>query len=186
VTRILREVAAGERRDMDALLVAVYDDLRVLANRHLRQERSDHTLQATALVHEVYLRLVNQEAVEWRDRVHFFAVASHVIRRILVDHARKKKSAKRGGERQKLTLNEVAVLMERGDVDLVALDDALAALGQIDAQRSRLVEMRFFGGLSVDECAEALGVSPRTAKRIWVGAKAWLYRELAGVTRAEG
>jgi RNA polymerase sigma factor (TIGR02999 family) len=180
VTRILREVSGGDREAPARLMPLVYDELRRLANHYLRQERPDHTLQPTALVHEAYLRLVDQTRVDWQNRAHFFGVAAQLMRRILVDHARRHQASKRGGFRQKLTLDEAVDYSQTRDVDLVRLDDALTALAQFDTRQSRIVELRFFGGLTIEETAEALAVSPATVKVDWSMAKAWLRREIGG------
>lgn len=180
VTEILQEVRYGDKDAPARLMPLVYDELRRLADHYLRQERADHTLQPTALVHEAYLKLVDQTRVDWQNRAHFFGVAAQIMRRILVDHARRHRASKRGGFQQKLTLDEAVDYSQPRDVDLVALDDALNALAQLDARQSRIVELRFFGGLSIEETAEALGVSPATVKVDWSMAKAWLRREIGG------
>lgn len=164
---------------MHQLAPAVYGELKRLASYYLRREPAGHTLQSTALVHEAYIRLVQQEAVNFQDRAHFFAICARMIRQILVDHARKKKAAKRGGG-MTLVLEKGMEAAGRRELDLVRLDDALMALAQFDEQQSKIVEMRFFAGLSVEETAEVLSVSPRTVKREWASARAWLYRELSG------
>jgi len=178
VTQILQEVRDGDRDAPARLMPLVYDELRRLADHYLRQERPDHTLQPTALVHEAYLKLVDQTRVDWKNRAHFFGVAAQVMRRILVDHARRHRASKRGGLRQKLTLDEAVDYSQPRDVDLVALDDALTALAQLDARQSKIVEFRFFGGLTIEETAVALGISPATVKVDWSMAKAWLRREI--------
>jgi RNA polymerase sigma factor (TIGR02999 family) len=162
----------------------VYDELRKLAGRYLRRERAEHTLSSTALVHEAYMRLVDQRNVHWQNRNQFFALASELIRRILVDHARARMTAKRGGNVYKLSLDEALAAAEEKDFDLVALDDALKSLSETDAQQGRIVELRYFGGLTIEQTAEVLGISPATVKRDWVVAKAWLKREMTrrGVT----
>lgn len=163
----------------------VYDELRGLARQYLQRERRDHTLQATGLVHEAYLRLVDQTATTWRDRAHFFAVAASVMRRVLVDYARAHRAAKRGGALEKIELDEAVALTPERHVDLVALDDALKDLGAFDPRQSQIVELRFFGGLTVEEVAEVLEISPRTVKREWRLARAWLRREIVkGETNA--
>lgn len=178
ITAILNEASAGDESAVNRLMPLVYDELRALAQSYLRSERPDHTLQATALVHEAYVRLVKQEEVQWRNRAHFFAVAAQAIRRILVDHARGHQRAKRGGDRQRLLLDEnVAAAAER-DLDLVALDEALQALSQLHPRQAQIVELRFFGGLSLEEAAEYLKVSPRTVEGDWAMARAWLHRKL--------
>ena len=157
----------------------VYDELRRLARRYLRRERPNHTLQPTALVNEAYLRLVNHEAVHWQNRAHFFAIAAQVMRHILVDHARTKHREKRGGEAVKVSLDAAAFMtVNERDVDLIALDEALNRLAKIDEQQVRLVELRYFSGLSLEETAEALKISRATAARDWNVARAWLHREL--------
>jgi len=178
ITRIIKDVAAGDRSNVDQLLAVMYEDLHALAARSLRGERADHTLQPTALVHEVYLRLIDQREVSWRDRNHFFALASEMIRRILVDHARAKRAAKRGGDGARLSLDHAEEQADEKGVDLVALDDALRELGEASPQQARVVEMRFFGGLTIEEIAEVLDVGKRTVDREWAHAKAWLFRKL--------
>jgi RNA polymerase sigma factor (TIGR02999 family) len=183
LTRILKRVAAGDRGDFNDLLEAVYDDLRGLAGHHLAMERRDHTLQPTALVHEAYLRLIDQRNVQWQDRAHFFAIASQMIRRILVDHARSRKASKRGGGAQRLPLSELPELSAGGAgdmVDLVDLDDALQRLARISPVQSDIVELRYFGGLTIEEIAKVTDKGKRTIDREWQGAKAWLFRELHG------
>jgi RNA polymerase sigma-70 factor, ECF subfamily len=181
ITGLLLAWGRGDRSAADALVPAVYDELRRQAERAMRREGDEHTLQATALVHESYLRLVDQRRVEWRNRAHFFAIASTVMRRILVDHARARLSAKRGGGVAPITLAGVARAGDDGtdDVDLLALHEALQRLAVLDPDQSRLVELRYFGGLTIEETAEALSVSPATVKREWALARAWLRRELA-------
>jgi RNA polymerase sigma-70 factor, ECF subfamily len=181
VTGLLLAWGRGDQSAADRLVVAVYDELRRQAERAMRREGGEHTLQATALVHESYLRLVDQRRVEWRNRAHFFAIASTVMRRILVDHARARLSAKRGGGVAPITLAGVARAGDDGteDVDLLALHEALQRLAVLDPDQSRLVELRYFGGLTIEETAEALSVSPATVKREWALARAWLRRELA-------
>jgi len=169
----------GDRGVLDELLPLIYSELRKLASNYLRRERSGHTLQATALVHEAYLRLVDQNQVQWQNRAHFFGVAAQMMRRILVDHARAHDADKRGGEFQKLSLDEnLEVSGGDQDLNLVALDDALNRLAELDPQKSKIVELRFFGGLSVEETAEVLNVSAPTVKRQWRMAKAWLYGQI--------
>lgn len=174
ITQLLRAAANGERGGVDALMAAIYDDLRRLAMRHMQAERHDHTLQPTALVHEAYLKLIDQQCTSWNDRLHFFAVASRIIRRILVDHARGRSAAKRGGAAERVTMagDEFAAPAER--VDLILLDDALAELTAIDATQAQIVELRYFGGLTIDEIAESLALGKRTVDRHWQVAKAWL------------
>ena len=181
VSELLVRWKHGQQEALQALLPLVYDELRRLAHHHLQAERAGHTLQSTALVHEAYLRLVEQEPLRLDNRAHFFAVASHFMRQILVDYARKHHAAKRGANNLTLTLDEAIALPKKRELDLVALDDALSRLAARDARQSRIVEMRFFGGLSIHETSQALKVSPATVKREWTVARAWLYRELACV-----
>jgi RNA polymerase sigma factor (TIGR02999 family) len=178
ITRLLADWSKGDRQALEKLTPLVYDELRRLASRYLRQERSGHTLQSTALVHEAYLKLVGQTRVRWQNRAHFFGIAAQMIRRILVDYARARHAAKRGAGAEKLSLDEAIALPGSPDLDLVALDDALEGLAQIDSRQSRLVELRFFAGLTLEETAEVLQMSLATAKRDWVAAKAWLAREV--------
>lgn len=179
VTELLSQVRRGEARAIDRLLPLVYDELRRLAAAHLRTERNDHTLQATALAHEAYVRLVGDRKVGEGDRSQFFAAASSAIRRILVDHARKRSRQKRGGKRNKLSLEVVDEQGAESPVDLVMLDDLLERLSQTSDRKARVVELRFFGGLSNPEIAEVLGVTTRSIERDWQFAKAWLFRELS-------
>ena len=178
VTRLLIQLTDGNRTVLDDLLPLVYGELRSLAANYLRRERSAHTLQPTALVHEAYLRLVDQNQVRWQNRAHFFGVAAQMMRRILVDHARGHNAEKRGGEVAKLSLDGNVDVTDERATDLIALDDALTTLAALDEQKSRIVELRFFGGLSVEETAEVLGVSAPTVKRQWRMAKAWLYGQV--------
>ncbi|HKH91163.1 MAG TPA: sigma-70 family RNA polymerase sigma factor [Gemmatimonadaceae bacterium] len=182
VTGLLLAWGRGDQSAADRLVPAVYDELRRQAERAMRREGGEHTLQATALVHESYLRLVDQRQVEWRNRAHFFAIASTVMRRILVDHARARLTAKRGGGAIQITLAgvEAGHASDSGDVDLLALHEALERLSVLDPDQARLVELRYFGGLTIEETAEALAVSPATVKREWALARAWLRRELSG------
>ncbi|MCH7490165.1 MAG: sigma-70 family RNA polymerase sigma factor [Gemmatimonadetes bacterium] len=178
VTQVLAELAAGNSDAAVKLLPLVYDELRTLADRYLRDEPRDHTLQGTALVHEVYIRMVGRNERSCESRAHFFAVAASAMRRILVDHARRRRAAKRGGDRHKFSLEQVLEPSDYRYEYLVALDDALTDLASIDEQPARVVELRFFGGLSVDETAEVLGVAPITVKRMWKLARGWLHREI--------
>jgi RNA polymerase sigma factor (TIGR02999 family) len=175
---LLIQLTDGNRTVLNELLPLVYGELRSLAANYLRRERSGHTLQPTALVHEAYLRLVDQNQVRWQNRAHFFGVAAQMMRRILVDHARGHNAGKRGSDFQKLSLDENIDVSGERAADIVALDDALRELAVIDEQKSRIVELRFFGGLSVEETAEVLGVSAPTVKRQWRMAKAWLYGQV--------
>jgi len=169
-----------DKEELDKMMPAIYDELRRQAARYLRQERPGHTLQTTALIHEAYVRLVDQRNVQWQNRAHFFGIAAQMMRRILVDHARTKKRAKRGGSDIKVSLDDAAVAVKGQDLDVVAVDEALSRLARIDEQQSRVVELRFFSGLTVEETAEVMGISPATVKRDWSMAKAWLHRELSG------
>ena len=169
---------SGDAGALDDVIRAVYQELRRMADHYLRLERPGHTLQPTALVHEAYLRLIDQTQVNWQNRAHFFGVAAQMMRRILVDHARTKQRDKRGGPARKLSLDEVMDVSKGRAADLVALDEALESLTEIDPRKSRVVELRFFGGLSVEETAEVLEVSPQTVMRDWKLAKAWLYQEM--------
>jgi RNA polymerase sigma-70 factor, ECF subfamily len=180
VTRLLIDWSNGDRAALDRLMPLIYDELRQIARGYLQAERSDHTLQATGLVHEAYLRLVDQTTTTWQDRAHFFGVAAGVMRRVLVDHARRHRAEKRGGTWDKLELDEALAPGISRSMDLVALDDALRDLAKRDPQQSQIVELRFFGGLTTEEAAEVLDVSPRTIKREWRLAKAWLRREIMG------
>jgi RNA polymerase sigma factor (TIGR02999 family) len=178
ITQLLIEVTNRNSAAVDVLLPLIYDELRRLAANYLRRERPDHTLEPTALVHEAYLRMVDQTQVNWQNRAHFFGVAAQMMRRILVDHARAHNAEKRGQEFQKLSLDEnIDKSVERSH-ELIALDDALGELARIDEQKCRIVELRFFGGLSIDETAEVMGVSAPTVKRQWRMAKAWLYGQV--------
>jgi len=177
ITQLLVEWSHGNQQALDRLTPLVYDELRQMARTYLRRERPDHTLQATALVHEAYLRLVDQHSVSWQNRAHFFGIASQMMRRILVNHALARAANKRGGG-ERIALNEAIDLSKKGEVDLIALDEALQELERLDSQQTRIVELRFFGGLSIEETAEALGVSPATVKRDWSTARLWLRRQL--------
>jgi RNA polymerase sigma-70 factor, ECF subfamily len=183
VSGLLRAWGEGDRNALDRLTPIVYGELRRLARFYMRRERSGHSLQATALVNEAYMRLVDYKGMQWQNRAHFFAVSAQLMRRILVDHARRH-NLKRGGGVQHVSFEDEETVMVGGDrgADLVALDGAMDALARIDSRKAQVVEMRFFGGLSVEETAEVLKVSPITVMRDWSTAKAWLYRELAGET----
>jgi RNA polymerase sigma factor (TIGR02999 family) len=178
VTGLLVRWRTGDREALDALTPLVYDELRRLAKSYLRRERPDHTLDGTALVHEAYMRLVDQRNVEWRNRNHFFALAAELIRRILVDHARARIAAKRGGANVKLSLDEALAPADEKDLNILALDDALVALAKADPQQSRIVELRYFAGLTIEETADVMEISPATVKRDWTTAKAFLKREM--------
>jgi RNA polymerase sigma factor (TIGR02999 family) len=175
---LLSKLTRGNKDAGEKLMPLVYDELRRLARRYMRKERQDHTLQATALVHEAYLKLVRQRAVDWQSRSHFFGIAAQLMRRILVDHARNHLREKRGGIKEILPLDEALVFSPERSEELMKLDEALDRLSKLDARQSRIVELRYFGGMSVEETSEVLGVSPKTVKRDWSVAKAWLHGEL--------
>jgi len=181
ISKLLRAWSDGDQSALNGLTPIVYEELRRLAHRYMERERPGHTLQTTALVNEAYMRLVDYKRMQWQDRAHFFAVAGQVMRRILVDHARSH-NPKRGAGVQHVSLEEIAVLGGERTADLVALDDAMNALARLDRRKVQIIEMRFFGGLSVEEAAEVLKVSPATVRRDWSIAKFWLYRELGGGT----
>lgn len=178
VTQLLQQWSLGQQDALDRLLPTIYDELRRLAAAYLRRERRDHTLQATALVHEAFLKLVDQREVHWQNRAHFFGIAAQMMRRILIDHARAHGASKRGSGVPPLSLEEALVVVPAATVDLLALDEALTRLARVDPQQGRVVELRFFGGLTVDETATVLKVSPDTVTRDWWLAKAWLQREM--------
>lgn len=180
VTSLLAEIRSGNQRAESELIPLVYDELRRLAAYYMRQERQDHTLQATALVHEAYMRLVRQREVSWQNQAHFFAIAGTLMRRILVDHARAKSRSKRGGAQHKVSLDEAVLFSEEQSDELIVLDKALDQLAQDHPRQSQIVEMRFFGGLRVEQIAEVLKISPKTVKRDWSVARAWLHREIRG------
>lgn len=177
VTALLRAWSRGDERARDALVPLVYEELRRRAAVHLRRERRGHTLQPTALVHEVFLRLVGQ-GVAWKDRAHFFGLASGVMRRVLVDHARARKREKRAGGWTRVELSEAVAIAEERDIDLVMLDQALVELAELDSRQAHIVELLFFGGLTIEDAAETLGISTATVKRDWRLARAWLHRRL--------
>ena len=179
VTGLLLSWSQGDAEALDRLVPLVYDELRRVARRHLQREPPGHALQATALVHEVYLRLVDVDRLTLENRTHFFAVAAKLMRRILVDHARRQRADKRGGGATMVSLDDVSPAAQPPSVDVLALDQALAALVAIDARQVDVVELRFFAGLDIDEAAEALGISPATVEREWAMARAWLYRRLS-------
>jgi len=178
VSELLMRWRGGDQEALHALLPQVYDELRRIAHHHLQAERVGHTLQSTALVHEAFLRLVGQEPLRLDNRAHFFAVASHLMLQILVDYARKHSAGKRGANHLTLSLDEAIAVSRRRELRLVALDDALKVLAGLDQRQSHIVELRFFGGLSIDETSLVLGVSPATVAREWTAARAWLYREM--------
>jgi RNA polymerase sigma factor (TIGR02999 family) len=179
-TRLLVELGNGNESVLDEMLPLIYDELRRLAAYHLKRERKSHTLQATALVHEAYMRLVNQRQVDWRNRAQFLGLASEIMRRILVSHARKHAAVKRGGQEQRVSLSIADLSSKQQDVDLIMLDDALNKLASNDPRKSRVVELKFFGGMTNDEVAELLQVSDATVEREWTFARAWLFKTLSG------
>lgn len=178
VTDLLNDWGNGDQEALNRLMPLVYDELHRLASRYLRHERVGHTLQTTALVHEAYLKLVDQKNANWHNRVQFFAAAAKVMRHVLVDYARSRKAAKRGGDYCRLSLDEAAISSRDQDADLLVLNEALDNLAAIDPQQSRVVELRVFAGLTVEDTAEALGISARTVKREWSMAKAWLHQQI--------
>lgn len=179
VTQLLMDWSDGNTAALKELMPLVYRELRKLARQYLKRERDGHTLQTTDLVHEAYLKLVDQRRVQWQNRTHFFGVAAELMRRILVDHARRHKRAKRGGGLPLLSLSQANMVSRQPTVDVIALDEALTRLAQVDERKARIVELRFFGGLEVDEVAEFLKISTPTVMREWKMAKAWLHRELS-------
>jgi len=178
VTRLLLEWSDGNQQALEEMLPLIYDELRRLAHNFLYRERPGHTLQTTALVHEAYLKLIDQRDARWQNRAHFFAIAAQAMRRILIDSARQHIADKRGGGGQKLSLAEGATITPEPDSNLLALDEALNALAEIDAQQSRIIELRYFGGLTIEETAEVMKLSPATIKREWTMARAWLHQSL--------
>jgi RNA polymerase sigma factor (TIGR02999 family) len=178
VTQLLRNWQVGDQSARDQLLEIVYEELRRQAARYLRRERPDHTLQPTALVHEAYLQLIDQSRVNWENRAHFFGAAARLMRRVLVDHARAHQAEKRGSGEEKLALDEAMAVPQSKDLNILALNDALEELARMDEQQSRIVELRYFGGLSIEETATVTGVSPATVKREWAMAKAWLQTQI--------
>ncbi len=182
VTGWLLEWQQGDRAALDKLTPLIYDELRRMAHRYMQQERAGHTLQTTALVNEAYVRLVGQQRLEWQSRAHFYAVTAQVMRHVLIDHARRRHYVKRGGGLQQVSLAEAGLMSDERAAELVALDEALDELARLDPRKSRVVELRYFGGLSLEETAETLDVSIMTVRRDWRAAKAWLYRRM----KAEG
>jgi len=178
ITQLLVAWSHGEETALQTLTPIIYEELRRLAQSYMRQERTGHTLQSTAVVHEAFIRLIDQN-VEWKSRAHFFAIAAKMMRRILVDHARARSTSKRGAGMPRVAMDVQTVESQERSVDLMALDEALQHLAKIDPQRGRIVELKYFGGLSNEESANVLGISPATVQRQWSGAKAWLYRELS-------
>jgi RNA polymerase sigma factor (TIGR02999 family) len=183
ITQLLLAWSHGEQAALDQLIPLVHDELHRMAKRYMGRERPGHTMQTTALVDEAYLRLVDSSRVRWQNRAHFFAIAAQLMRRILVDFARSRHNLKRGGRAEQVSLDEALVISPERGADIVALDDALKALAALDARQSQVVELRFFGGLSINETAEVLKVSEGTVRRDWSVAKAWLYRELSGASQ---
>lgn len=179
ITQLLGRMKAGDRSAAERLMPLVYTQFRALAAQYLRKERGNHTLQPTALVNEAYLRLLDQSRVQWQGRTHFFAVGAQAMRRILVDHARRRQRLKHGGQRARVTLDEGVALSPDRDQDVLALDEALVKLAELDERQAKVVELRFFAGLTVDEAAEVLDVSKRTVEGDWTMARAWLHRELS-------
>ena len=178
VTRLLLDWNGGHDEALEALVPLVYDELRRLAHRHLRGERADHTLSTTALVHEAYFKLIEQDRVAWQNRAHFLAIASQAMRRILLMYARRRRRLKHGGDQERLAIEDVVLLSDQRAEELLALDEALTRLEALDERLARVVEYRYFGGLTVEETAAVLGVSPATIKRDWRTARTWLYGEL--------
>ena len=179
VTQLLIDWSNGDKAAVDKLIPLVYDELRRLARYYMRRERAGATLQTTALVNEAYMRLVDRKNVQWQNRAHFFAIAAQLMRRILIDRARKRYNSKRGGDVRKVSLDQAAIVSTGRSSDLVALDEALTDLEAIDQRKSKVVELRFFGGLNIEETAEVMSISPATVQREWSMAKAWLYREIS-------
>jgi RNA polymerase sigma factor (TIGR02999 family) len=180
VTRLLADWRGGDQEALDRLMALVYDELRRIAGRYMRGERENHTLQTSALVNEAFLRLADHRNIDWQNRAHFFGVAAHAMRHVLVDHARSRDRLKRGGGALKVALDEAVDVADEEAAELVALDDALRSLAAFDERKARVVELRYFGGLTTEEAAEVLGVSPATVERDWSAARAWLMRELSG------
>jgi len=178
VTELLVRWNEGDLASRDALIPLVYDELRRIAQKHLAGQRSDHTLQATALVHEAYMRLVNRKAVNWQGRTHFFALSAQMMRQILVDHARMRKASKRGGGAVTLVLEEAVGYAKGASLDLIELDNAMKRLASLDPRQCQIVELRFFGGLSIEEAARVVDISPATAKREWATARVWLHHAM--------
>ncbi|MCO6511695.1 MAG: sigma-70 family RNA polymerase sigma factor [Aridibacter famidurans] len=180
ITQLVLAWGKGDQDAFDRLMPFVYGELRRLAHAYMRRQRSDHTLQTTALVNEAYMRLIDSSQVRWQDRNHFFAMSARLMRRILVDFARAKNAQKRGGGDQKVTFDEELPVSDSKEADLLALDDALTRLAELDERQSRIVELKYFGGLTEEEIAEYLEISARTVRRDWSVARAWLYREITG------
>ena len=178
ITQLLKDWSDGDETARNQLMPLVYEELRRMAHQYMRKERPGHTLQTSALVHEAFVRLVDQKEVHWQNRAHFFGIAANMMRRILVDHARSRQFAKRGADARHIGLDEVAIVSQERAADVLALDDALICFAAVDPRKSRIVELRFFGGLSIEETATVLAVSPGTVMRDWTLAKAWLRREM--------
>jgi RNA polymerase sigma factor (TIGR02999 family) len=178
VTDLLTKWSEGDKAALDQLIPLVHSELRRIARRYMGRQSPEHTLQTSALINEAYLRLVDQQSVEWQDRAHFFAVSSQIMRNILIDHARKYRYAKRGGGARKIGLEEAAAIAEQRAAEFVALDDALSQLAAFDPRKSQIVELRFFGGLNIEETAEVMKISPATVQREWRAARAWLQRAM--------
>jgi RNA polymerase sigma-70 factor (ECF subfamily) len=179
ITALLNEVSLGDRTAESQLISVVYDELRRVAARHMMHERYNHTLQPTALVNEVYLRLLRQQNIKWQNRAHFFGIAAQLMRRVLIEYARTRTAGKRGGVQRRVALEEHTVVLENKPTYLADLDEALTRLEQIDPRQTRIVELRFFGGLSVEEIATVLHISPRSVRRDWSSARAWLYGQMS-------
>ncbi len=179
VSRLVERISAGDQQALSELLPVVYQELRQLAGRYLRKERPGQTLQATALVHEAYLRLLRDQNLQWKNRAHFLAIAARSMRQILIERARARQAEKRGGAQRAITLDDQVLGRDQPSIDLLALEDALKALEALDQKQAEIVELRFFGGLTVEETAEVMGVSPATVKRWWALSKAWLRREMS-------
>jgi RNA polymerase sigma-70 factor (ECF subfamily) len=179
ITQLLQRMGSSGGEGMDQLLEVVYAELRRQAARYLRRERKNHTLQPTALVNEAFMKLVDQRSVQWQNRAHFFGVAAQAMRRIVIDHARTRQRVKRGGVQQVVTLDEAMIVAESRSIDVLALDEALTRLAALDERQAKIVELRYFAGLSVEETAEVTSLSPATIKREWAMARAWLHAELS-------
>jgi RNA polymerase sigma-70 factor (ECF subfamily) len=178
LTELLHDWREGDKAALDRLTPLVYDELRRIAHRYVQREREGHTLQTTALVNEAYLRLAGQQKVDWQNRAHFFGVTAQMMRHILIDHARRRRYAKHGGDIQQVRIDEASVMTEQRAADLIALDEALDELAKLDPRKSRVVELRYFGGLSLEETAEVVDISLMTVRRDWRAAKAWLFRRM--------